>query len=60
MIIEGKIKDAKMSSCSSDFQTLMCNQKPIPKFDYSNTLNINFLCIFFMNYKKKIHTLKCV
>jgi len=36
MILEGEIKDAKMSSFSSDFQT--------------QTLNINFLCVFFMNY----------
>ena len=37
MILEGEIKDAKLSSFSSDFQT--------------HSLNIlNFLCIFFMNY----------
>ena len=35
MILEGEIKDAKMSSFSSDFQ---------------HPLKINFLCIFFMNY----------
>ena len=35
MILEGEIKDAKMSSFSSVFQTL---------------ININFLCIFFINY----------
>ena len=35
MILEGEIKDAKMSSFSSDSKTL---------------ININFLCIFFMNY----------
>ena len=35
MILEGEIKDAKMSSFSSDFQTI---------------INIKFLCIFFMNY----------
>ena len=37
MILEGEIKDAKLSSFSSDFQM--------------HSLNIlNFLCIFFMNY----------
>ena len=36
-ILEGEIKDAKLSSFSSDFQM--------------HSLNIlNFLCIFFMNY----------
>ena len=35
MILEGEIKDAKMTSFSSDFHTLS---------------NINFLCIFYMNY----------
>ena len=36
-ILEGEIKDAKLSSFSSDFQI--------------HSLNIlNFLCIFFMNY----------
>ena len=35
IILEGEIKDAKMSSFSSDFKTL---------------ININFLYIFFMNY----------
>ena len=35
MILEGEIKDAKMSSFSSDFQTLS---------------KLNFLCIFAMNY----------
>ena len=35
MILEGEIKDAKMSSFSSDFQTL---------------IKLYFLCIFFMNY----------
>ena len=34
-ILPGEIKDAEMSNFSSDFQTL---------------ININFLCIFFMNY----------
>ena len=37
MILEGEIKDAKLSSFSSDFQM--------------HSLNIlNFLCIFFMSY----------
>ena len=36
MILEGEIKDAKMSSFSSDLQTLI--------------KRLNFLCIFFMNY----------
>ena len=35
MIWKGEIKDAKMSSFSSDFQTL---------------IKLYFLCIFFMNY----------
>ena len=35
MILEGEIKDAKMSSFLSDFQTL---------------IKLYFLCIFFMNY----------
>ena len=35
MILEGEIKDAKMSSFSSDFKTLIKHQFP---------------CIFFMNY----------
>ena len=35
IILEGETKDAKMSSFSCDFKTL---------------ININFLCIFFMNY----------
>ena len=35
MILEGEIKDAKMSSFSSVFQTL---------------ININFLSIFVINY----------
>ena len=36
-VLEGEIKDAKLSSFSSDFQM--------------HSLNIlNFLCIFFMNY----------
>ena len=34
MILEEEIKDAKISHFSSDF----------------NSLNINFICIFFMNY----------
>ena len=36
MILEGEIKDAKMSSFLSDFQTLINH--------------LNFLGIFFMNY----------
>ena len=36
MILEGEIKDAKMSSFLSDFPTLINH--------------LNFLCIFFMNY----------
>ena len=36
LILEGEIKDAKMSSFSSDLQTLI--------------KRLNFLCIFFMNY----------
>ena len=35
MILEEEIKDSKMSSFSSDFQT---------------PININFLCIFFLTY----------
>ena len=37
MILEGEIKDAKLSSFSSDFQTLVKH-------------SLHFLCIFFMNY----------
>ena len=36
MILEGEIKDAKMTSYSSDFQTLI--------------KHLNFYCVFFMNY----------
>ena len=37
MILEGEIKDAKLNSFSSDFQTLIKH-------------SLHFLCIFFMNY----------
>ena len=36
MILEGEIKDAKLTGYSSDFQTL--------------TKYLNFYCVFFMNY----------
>ena len=36
MILEGEIKDAKLTGYSSDFQTL--------------TKHLNFYCVFLMNY----------
>ena len=42
MILEREIKDAKMSSFSFDFQTL---------------IKLKFLCIFFMNYQRVLEIL---